>query len=114
MKYRDTAMTRQECEDKCLDTIEEVTKAQAEMTWHIASTYGFEIGLEQGESNKEKAKERGLEAGKVLGRKEVMEWMKSKMELTRCDPDTMAYFNDYVWMDYKEWQTKLKEWRLDK
>ena len=44
--------------------------------------------------------------------REVVEWMKAKMELTRCDPDTMAYFQDYVWVDYTEWQAKLKEWGL--
>lgn len=28
----------------------------------------------------------------------------SKMQLERCDPDTMAYFSDYYWIDKIEWQ----------
>ena len=50
--------------------------------------------------------------GKKAGQREVVEWMKSKMMLERCDPDVMAYFNDYVWIDYQEWQAKLKEWGI--
>ena len=53
-----------------------------------------------------------MEQSKQAGIKEVVEWMKSKMELTRCDPDTMAYFNDYVWVDYDEWKAQLKEWGI--
>jgi hypothetical protein len=28
----------------------------------------------------------------------------SKMQLEQCDPDVMAYFNDYYWIDEADWQ----------
>ena len=35
------------------------------------------------------------------GRRDVLD----KMELERCDPDVMPYFEDYYWLQESEWQS---------
>lgn len=46
------------------------------------------------------------------GIKEVVEWVKANSQVECCDPDTMAYFTEYRWVDEANWQSKLKEWGL--
>lgn len=43
-------------------------------------------------------------------RKEVLKWIVTNSEIEKCDPDTMAYFQDYLRIDLADWQAKLKEW----
>ncbi len=40
---------------------------------------------------------------------ELIRFIDSKMLLEQCDTQTMAYFNDYYWIDKKEWQDFKKE-----
>lgn len=56
----------------------------------------FKAGQGESAGKIEKAKERGLETGKVLGRKEVVEWMMENYPEV-CD---------------NHLQAKLKEWEL--
>ena len=86
MKAKDTVMSREQLDifwlnpEECDD--ESVAEAQAEITWDIASTYGFEIGIEQ---------------GKAEGRREVVEWINNNI----------AFAN--IGLSYKEWQAFKKE-----
>jgi len=61
--------------------------------------------------------QRGVAEGRKLGRqagiKEVVEWILAHSQLERCDPDVMAYFTDYLAVDYPDWQAKLKEWGIE-
>ena len=47
----------------------------------------------------------------ILIRAEVAEEILSQMALERCDPDVMAYFEDYYWLPKSVWQA-LKEGRM--
>jgi len=49
----------------------------------------------------------------MAGIKDVVEFMKTYGDITKCDPDTMSYFSDYIWVDLNEWQAKLKEWGVN-
>lgn len=46
------------------------------------------------------------------GIREVVEWILAHSQLERCGPDVMAYFIDYLAIDYPDWQAKLKEWGI--
>ncbi len=46
-------------------------------------------------------------------RKEVIEWIKVHSQIEYCDPDVMAYFNEYRWIDEDEWQAKFKELEIE-
>lgn len=47
------------------------------------------------------------------GIKEVVEFIRAHSQLERCDPDVMAYFIDYLAIDYPDWQNQLSEWGLN-
>jgi len=76
-----------------------VAQAQAEIS--------FKLGHQQGVED-------FTECAKYIekGRREVVEWLKEQSQFERCDPDTMAYFCDFRWVDEADWQSKLKEWGL--
>ena len=46
------------------------------------------------------------------GRKDVVDFIMAHSQLERCSPDVMAYFIDYLAIDYPDWQAKLKEWGI--
>jgi len=50
---------------------------------------------------------------KMIGRREVVEWLTSNMALEQCDPDVMPYFEDYYWIPKHIWQAKLKKWGVE-
>ena len=45
--------------------------------------------------------------------KKLVEWIEQHSQLERCDPDVMAYFNDYRWIDEAKWQQLKKEVGLE-
>lgn len=77
--------------DEYLLQFQAVAKAQAE------------ISFKAGAGEKEKAKERALEAGKVLGRREVVEWIEQD-----CGYDG-SHWRHIV---DAEWQAQKKKWGI--
>ena len=50
--------------------------------------------------------DKGVTAGKQI----VVTWITSHSQVEKCDPDVMAYFCDYRWIDEADWQTKVRDW----
>ena len=72
--------------------IEASLQKQAEISFKAGYKYAFKGAVMNG----------AFESIKKLGIQEAVVWMESAMQLERCDPDVMAYFNDYVWIDYQD------------
>lgn len=79
---------------KPLDKDYELLKreAQAEITWPIASEHGFKVGIEQ---------------GKKEGRREVVEWIREKLNTITCMDDSADRDKAITSLIYE-----LKEWGL--
>ncbi len=54
----------------------------------------------------------GRIAGRQAGKREVVRWIKQRSQVEHCDPDVMAYFTEYRWIDEVEWQAQLKTWAI--
>jgi len=49
-----------------------------------------------------------ITAQKAQARQELIGEIDNRMTLEKCDPSTMAYFDDYYWIDKYDWQ-EIKE-----
>ena len=54
--------------------------------------------------------QKGVESGREI----VVNWIITHSQIEKCDPDTMAYFQDYLWVDCADWKLKLKEWGIER
>ena len=102
MEAKDTVMTGRRI-DAEMDRIErldtsyttaelELCRTQAEITWA--------------------AREPEIAEARKAGAREVVEWIEKHSQVESCDPDVMAYFTEYRWVDEAEWQAKPKEWEI--
>ena len=88
------------------------TEAQAETTGDIAYKAGRDSMIDEMVESINTAQRLSTKAGKKAGIHEVVEWIQAHSQLEKCDPAVMAYFIDYLAVDYPDWQAKLKEWGI--
>ena len=102
---RDKELDKAMLTEKCVPTIERFEDVEKQVFYPIPCPEGFSATIRIYAS---KMSREAITKARPIIRAEVAEEILNQMALERCDPDVMAYFEDYYWLPKSVWQA-LKE-----